>query len=335
MMLMRRVTRLTRGRCRHNRSITSLTTSADSTIAPINVGVAIVPEKSAWIVERFGRYRKLLEPGLHFLIPIVDSIRYVHSLKELVIPVAEQHAITLDNVTLRLDGVLYVQVTDPLKASYGVRDPILAVSQLAQTTMRSELGKLSLDDTFKERDMLNQNIVSAINSASKPWGLECLRYEIRDIVPPSSVRASMDLLAESERRKRADILTSEGEMQAEINVAKGQAKAISVKAEATSEALRKVAEAFDTPQTRDAVNFQIAQQYVSAFGKLAKEGTTVLMPSNPGDASSMVASALGIFQGLQQHHAVRPPFQVGDDNDDNIDDPHIDADDEFVPKPFN
>jgi regulator of protease activity HflC (stomatin/prohibitin superfamily) len=177
---------------------------------PVNYGVRVVPQQRAWVVERFGKFHKILQPGLHFLIPLVDRIAYVHSLKEEAIQIPNQQAITKDNVTISIDGILYIKVMSPFDASYGVEDATFAVVQLAQTTMRSELGKITLDKTFEERDNLNLNIVQQINGAAQAWGIQCLRYEIRDIVPPSSVRNAMDMQAEAERRKRAEILQSEG-----------------------------------------------------------------------------------------------------------------------------
>ncbi|KAJ1623737.1 hypothetical protein T492DRAFT_288465 [Pavlovales sp. CCMP2436] len=186
---------------------------------PANLGVHVVPQQSAYVVERFGRFSKVMNAGIHFLVPLVDRVAYVHVLKEETISVPSQTAITKDNVSITIDGILYVRVIDPVKASYGIEDPHFAVTQLAQTTMRSELGKISLDRTFQERDQLNALIVASINAASEPWGIQCMRYEIRDIVPPKAVRAAMELEAEAERRKRASILDSEGDRQAAVNAA--------------------------------------------------------------------------------------------------------------------
>ncbi|XP_040141917.1 stomatin-like protein 2, mitochondrial isoform X2 [Ictidomys tridecemlineatus] len=192
---------------------------------PRNTVVLFVPQQEAWVVERMGRFHRILEPGLNILIPVLDRIRYVQSLKEIVINVPEQSAVTLDNVTLQIDGVLYLRIMDPYKASYGVEDPEYAVTQLAQTTMRSELGKLSLDKVFRERESLNANIVDAINQAADCWGIRCLRYEIKDIHVPPRVKESMQMQVEAERRKRATVLESEGTRESAINVAEGKKQA--------------------------------------------------------------------------------------------------------------
>jgi len=267
-----------------------------------------VPQQYAWVVERLGK-AKVLQAGLHFLIPVVDRIAYVHSLKEQTIAVPNQTAVTSDNVTINIDGVLYVKIVDPERASYGVQDPLYAVTQLAQTTMRSELGKMSLDRTFKERESINAAILDAINEAAPEWGLRCLRYEIRDIVPPPSVKSMMDMQAEAERRKRAQILDSEAERDAETNIAEGhknaailtaqaEAESIKIKASATAEGLQRVAVAIGTKGGDSAMALSVAQQYVGAFGNIAKEGNTILLPSNAADPGSMVAQALGIFKHM-------------------------------------
>ncbi|XP_027971067.1 stomatin-like protein 2, mitochondrial isoform X2 [Eumetopias jubatus] len=197
----------------------------DSSGLPRNTVVLFVPQQEAWVVERMGRFHRILEPGLNILIPVLDRIRYVQSLKEIVINVPEQSAVTLDNVTLQIDGVLYLRIMDPYKASYGVEDPEYAVTQLAQTTMRSELGKLSLDKVFRERESLNASIVDAINQAADCWGIRCLRYEIKDIHVPPRVKESMQMQVEAERRKRATVLESEGTRESAINVAEGKKQA--------------------------------------------------------------------------------------------------------------
>ncbi|KAK1191632.1 STML2 protein, partial [Pygoscelis papua] len=249
--------------------------------------------------------------GLNFLIPLLDRIRYVQSLKEIVINVPEQSAVTLDNVTLQIDGVLYLRVMDPYKASYGVEDPEYAVTQLAQTTMRSELGKLSLDRVFRERESLNANIVDAINQASDCWGIRCLRYEIKDIHVPPRVKESMQMQVEAERRKRATVLESEGTRESAINVAEGQkqaqilaseaekaeqinkaageANAMLVKARAKAEAIQLLAAALAQQHGSAAASLSVAEQYVSAFAKLAKDSNTLLLPANTGDVTNMVA----------------------------------------------
>ncbi|XP_076217824.1 stomatin-like protein 2, mitochondrial [Aptenodytes patagonicus] len=294
---------------------------------PMNIGVLFVPQQEAWVVERMGKFHRILEPGLNFLIPLLDRIRYVQSLKEIVINVPEQSAVTLDNVTLQIDGVLYLRVMDPYKASYGVEDPEYAVTQLAQTTMRSELGKLSLDRVFRERESLNANIVDAINQASDCWGIRCLRYEIKDIHVPPRVKESMQMQVEAERRKRATVLESEGTRESAINVAEGQkqaqilaseaekaeqinkaageANAMLVKARAKAEAIQLLAAALAQQHGSAAASLSVAEQYVSAFSKLAKDSNTLLLPANTGDVTNMVAQALGIYTALSKPQAVK------------------------------
>ncbi|ACO63478.1 band 7 stomatin family protein [Micromonas commoda] len=270
---------------------------------PPNIGIKIVPEKGAVIVERFGKFHTVLNPGIHLLVPVVDQIAYVWHLKEEAIHVANQTAVTKDNVAITIDGVLYLRVVDPVKASYGVENPIYAVSQLAQTTMRSEIGKISLDKTFEERDHLNHRIVNTINEAATDWGLECLRYEIRDIVPPTGIKVAMEMQAEAERRKRATVLESEAEREAAVNRAEGQkqktvleaeaeAESTMLRARAAAESLAVVGEQLINPGGADAARIRVAELYLREFGKIAKEGNTVLLPADAANPANMVAQAM-------------------------------------------
>uniref|UniRef100_A0A8C4H9D9 Stomatin-like protein 2, mitochondrial n=1 Tax=Dicentrarchus labrax TaxID=13489 RepID=A0A8C4H9D9_DICLA len=273
---------------------------------PMNTLVLFVPQQEAWVVERMGRFHRILEPGLNFLIPILDRIRYVQSLKEIVIDVPEQSAVSLDNVTLQIDGVLYLRILDPFKASYGVEDPEYAVTQLAQTTMRSELGKLTLDKVFRERESLNSNIVHSINQASDEWGIRCLRYEIKDIHVPPRVKESMQMQVEAERKKRATVLESEGTREAAINVAEGrkQAQILASEGEKAEQINKAAGGSFRSfllcvvQNGNAAASLSVAEQYVSAFSNLAKESNTILLPSNSGDISGMVTQAMTIYGTL-------------------------------------
>jgi len=284
-------------------------------------GVKIVPQQSIWIVQKLGKFDRKLEPGLNILIPFIERVAYKHSLKEFAHEVQEQPAITRDNVTMMMDGILYLRITDPVQASYGVADPIYAVAQLAQTTMRSEIGKLSLDQCFEERETLNANIVTALNAASQTWGIQCMRYEVKNITPPNTVLKAMELQVAAERQKRAEILQSEGQRQAKINMAegqkqevvlnseasltdqvnraKGEAEAIIAVAEATAKGIEMIAAAISRQGGEEAIALRIAEQYVSAFEKLARTSTTVLMPANAGDTGSMVAQALTVFDQIR------------------------------------
>lgn len=299
---------------------------------PMNTVVLFVPQQEAWVVERMGRFHRILEPGLNFLIPVLDRIRYVQSLKEIVIDVPEQSAVSLDNVTLQIDGVLYLRILDPFKASYGVEDPEYAVTQLAQTTMRSELGKLTLDKVFRERESLNSNIVHSINQASDEWGIRCLRYEIKDIHVPPRVKESMQMQVEAERKKRATVLESEGTREAAINVAEGrkqaqilasegekaeqinkaagEAQAVLAKAEAKAKAIRLLSDALTEQNGNAAASLSVAEQYVSAFSNLAKESNTVLLPSNSADISGMVTQAMTIYSTLAKKNTAVPSLAL-------------------------
>ncbi|XP_071040911.1 stomatin-like protein stl-1 isoform X2 [Parasteatoda tepidariorum] len=306
---------------------------------PFNTIIMFVPQQEAWVVERMGKFKRILQPGLNFLIPIVDRVKYVQSLKELAIDIPKQSAITLDNVTLNIDGVLYLRVVDPYKASYGVEDPEFAITQLAQTTMRSELGKISLDSVFRERESLNFAIVEAINKASNAWGIDCLRYEIRDIRLPQRVNEAMQMQVEAERKKRAAILESEGIREADINVAEGkkrsrilsseaektekinkaqgEASAILAKADARARSLKMVADSLLKKKGNNAASLLIAEQYVTAFSKLAKTGTTLILPSNTNDMSSMVAQAMAIYKNISPKNSEHLELQESNEEQKN------------------
>lgn len=284
-----------------------------------NTGIVFVPQQSAYIVERFGRYSRTLDAGLAFLVPVIDKIPYVKSLKEVAMEIPSQSAITLDNVTLDIDGVLYIKIEDAYKAAYGVEDAEYAVSQLAQTTMRSEIGQLTLDNVLRERANLNHNISTAINEAAQAWGVKCLRYEIRDIHPPQSVLLSMHRQVSAERSKRAEILESEGQRQSAINIAEGQkqstilaseaqkekaineatgnAESVLRNAKASAEGIEAIAKSIERngDSGRDAVALRVAEQYVQAYGNLAKKSTSIVVPSS-GDMGGMIASAMSIYK---------------------------------------
>lgn len=284
--------------------------------------IIFVPQNRAWLVERFGKYLATKEAGLNFVLPFIDRVAADRSLKEQAIDVPSQSAITRDNITLSVDGVLYFRVLDPYKATYGVDDYVFAVTQLAQTTMRSELGKLELDRTFEERSTLNANIVQAINEAAEPWGIQVMRYEIKDITPPRSVMDAMEAQMKAERVKRAQILESEGNRQAAINVAEGakqaqvlaaeadkteqvlnaegEAQAILAVAAAKAEALRQIGEAANTPEGQKAIQLDLATKAIEAKQAIAKESSVVLLPDNGTDASSLVAQSMAIIHSLNQ-----------------------------------
>lgn len=283
--------------------------------------IKIVPQQEAWVVEKLGKFDRVLEPGMTLIIPIIQRVAYKHSLKEQAVDILAQTAISQDNVTLNIDGVLYIKIVDPVSASYGVNNPYYAISQLAQTTMRSEIGKMKLDRTFEERDTLNSAIVSSINEAAQNWGIQCMRYEIKDIQPPASILEAMELQVAAERQKRARILESEGQRQAQINIAegekeqvvleseasyidqvnraKGEAEAILFVAEATAKSISTVAAAINDKGGPEAVSLKVAEQYVEAFGKLANENNTILLPANLSEPSSLVAQALSIYNNLK------------------------------------
>ncbi|WP_239078194.1 MULTISPECIES: SPFH domain-containing protein [Deefgea] len=289
----------------------------------------IVPQQSALVIERLGRFHAVLAPGLSIVIPFIDRVAYKHSLKEIPLDIPSQVCITRDNTQLQVDGILYFQVIDPRMASYGSSDYVLAISQLAQTTLRSVIGKLELDKTFEERDEINRSIVAALDEAAASWGVKVLRYEIKDLTPPQAILHSMQQQITAEREKRAliaqsegvkqqqinlatgqreaaiqqsqgemqaNINQSEGERQAQINRATGEAEALRLVAHATAEAVQVVASAIQTPGGIEAINLKVAEQYVAAFSNIAKTGNTMLLPSNAADVAGMVATAMNVVK---------------------------------------
>ncbi|KAJ4158707.1 uncharacterized protein LMH87_009221 [Akanthomyces muscarius] len=301
---------------------------------PANTVVRFVPQQTAWIVERMGKFNRILDPGLAVLMPFIDRIAYVKNLKEVAIEIPSQSAITADNVTLELDGVLFTRVFDAYKASYGVEDAEYAISQLAQTTMRSEIGQLTLDHVLKERAALNTNITAAINDAAEAWGVTCLRYEIRDIHAPDAVVEAMHRQVTAERSKRAEILDSEGQRQSAINIAEGrkqsvilaseamraerineadgEAEAIRLKARATAEGIDAVSHSIleGAEGAQGAISLTVAEKYVDAFAKLAKESTAVVVPGNVGDISGMIATGLSVYGKVGQAQAKTMAKQI-------------------------
>jgi regulator of protease activity HflC (stomatin/prohibitin superfamily) len=280
--------------------------------------IKVVPQQHAWVVERLGKYHGTLTPGLNFLLPFIDKVAYKHVLKEIPLDIASQVCITRDNTQLQVDGILYFQVTDAMRASYGSSNYIVAISQLAQTSLRSVIGKLELDKTFEERDIINAQVVAAIDEAALNWGVKVLRYEIKDLTPPKEILHAMQAQITAEREKRAliaasegrrqeqiniatgereaSIAKSEGEKQASINRAQGQAAAIVAIAEATADALRQTAAAIREPGGSDAVNLKVAEQYVAAFGQLAKTNNSIIVPANMGDISGLIATAMQVVK---------------------------------------
>lgn len=302
-------------------------------------GFKIVPHQEVWVVQRLGKFSRTLRPGLNWVIPMADFIASRHSLKEEAIEVPEQTAITQDNVSVILDGIVYVKIVDPVAASYGAKSPLNALTQLVQTTMRSEIGKIPLDKTFEEREMLNAKIVDAINEASTSWGILCIRYEIKDIKMPEDIRKAMELQMTAERQKRARILESEGFRQSainesegqrqsqinlaegmkekvlreseaaqvdQINRAKGEAQAIELLAQASAAGIERIAEALSRIGGEKAASIQIAEKYIEAFRHLAKEGNTVILPANLQHPASMVVEAMAIYDHLKTKAPASP-----------------------------
>ena len=290
--------------------------------------IRIVPQRSAFIVERLGKYRATLEAGFHVLTPFVDKVAYRHTLKEQAVDVPPQICITQDNISVEVDGILYLQVIDPKKASYGINNYQFASTQLAQTTMRSVIGRLELDRTFEERETINSEIVDAVDKASDPWGVKVTRYEVKNIIPPQSIKDAMEKQMRAEREKRAVVAQSEGEKQAKINVAEGekqelikrsegekqrrineavgQATEIEKVAEATAKGIREIASAINEQGGQDAVNLRVAEQYIKEFGNLARTNNSLIIPSNLSDMAGMIASAMTVVQQARQDGGAGP-----------------------------
>jgi len=290
----------------------------------------VVPQQNAWVVERLGKYSATLNAGFHILVPFLDTVRYKHSLKEVAMDVPEQVCITRDNVQVAVDGVLYFKVLDPARASYGISDYTYAISQLAQTNLRSEIGKIELDRTFEERTNINLMVVSEVDKASEAWGVKVLRYEIKNINPPQDVLAAMEKQMRAEREKRATVLQSEGQRDAAINAAdgdkqqvikaseakkqqaineaEGQAAAIQSVAVATANGIKQIADAIKTPGGYEAMQLRLAEEYIKQFGQLAKSGNSMIIPANLSDVSSIIAMATNVFK--QSAHDPKIPVRA-------------------------
>jgi regulator of protease activity HflC (stomatin/prohibitin superfamily) len=295
----------------------------------------VVPQREQFVIERLGKYSKTLDAGFHLLVPFVDAVAYKHTLKEQTLDVPSQSCITKDNISVEIDGVIYMQVNDARAASYGIENYVFATSQLAQTTLRSEIGKIELDRTFEERVTINSQVVEAVDRAAEPWGVKILRYEIKDIVPPASVKDALEKQMRAERERRAVVATSEGERQSRINVsegdrqeainlseaeklrqineAEGRAEEIKLIAQATAHGLREVASALSEPGGREAVNLRVAEQWVKEFGKLAQTNNTMIVPAQLGDVATMVSTVMGTMGNISGD---RSKDKSGDQNYD-------------------
>lgn len=282
----------------------------------------VVPQRQVFIIERLGKYNKTLSAGFHILIPILDKVAYKHSLKEIALDVPSQSCITKDNIAIEVDGVLYMQVLDPKKASYGIENYFYAATQLAQTTLRSEIGKLELDKTFEERESINGNLIIALDKATEAWGIKITRYEIANINPPQSVKDALEKQMRAERERRAQVAHSEGDREARINIAEGhkqdtilrseaekskqineaegKAKEIELLAISTADGILKMADAINAPGGQDAVNLRVAEQYIIEFGKIAKEGNTLILPANLADIGGTVAGLTKVLEKVKQ-----------------------------------